>query len=211
MYTRTNESKVPLKNRVILAMTRAAGLAATAAAIAASLTSQGATLERKIVGLEVEVSRWLPNISAALNGNVSSSGVIEGVTVTSLFGSESFSLSRVREGMVVPNFNGERLLAFGVASSFSSQTGGDVKLIFKAASSVGGGCRQLVMTTYKSASSMRLSAYNPYSAQPLAKIMIAAPQDGAGRRSVTEVVLTDYNGKEDSLNIARLPAVGCPW
>ena len=211
MKSEFTAEKIPFKNRVILALTRAAGLAATAAAIAASLNSQAAPVEKKLVGLEIEISRWLPNVSAALNSKIDPSGRIEGVSVSSVFGSQAYSLEYVRAGMVVPDFNGERLLGFGVASNFDAKVGGEVKLVFKAASSVGGGCRQLNVITYKKASDTRLYAYNPFTRQPLTKIKISAPEDTSGHRAIQDLELTDVTGKTEDVGISRLQVVRCPW
>jgi len=211
MTKQKTDCEIPFRNRVVLALTRAAGLAATAAALAATLNSQAAISEKKIVGLEIELSRWLPNISASLNSQVESDGRIEGVSISSIFGSQSYSLAYVRGGTVVPNFNGEKLLGFGVVDPFDTFTGGTVNLVFKAASSVGGGCRSMKMRTYKTKPGNRLYAYHPVTNQPLAALKIAAPEDGSGHRSITEVVLTDSNGKSESVGIARLPSVRCPW
>ena len=203
-----NSIGIEKSTRSLISGFKAGVFVAAVAAIALSAKAGSGTV-KDLMGIKIDIARWLPGISAKLQTEVQANGKISGVQISSIFGTLSYSVGEMRGGSISPDFHGERLLSFGLDSKLNDYTGGLIHLTFAVAPSAGGGCRALKVEARKYAEGKRVYAMSPVSGQPISAISIRAYENN-GRREIDKVVLEDSNGRQDVLNLAGLPMGRCP-
>ena len=164
---------------------------------------------RPMLDLQVDISNWMPRVSAKLIPEIESDGRISSVKITSVLGDDSYSVPELKTHIIYPSFHGENVLSFTLDNSFNDYTGGVIQLTLKVAQEAGGGCRVLNVNTSKLAQGMRVFALSPVTRQVLQGVQLQAFEID-GHRQIEKVTLVEVNGRTDELDLGSLPRGRCP-